>query len=295
MGSYGDLWRARLEMMRPGNGVMVIVAVWLGTALTRGHELNWLYDMGSAFTGAGDAAVWIAAPVAAFLVNSFGNVLNDVVDRHIDETAHPKRPLPSKRVGPGDAQAFAVLLLGLGLVEAWIAGGWVLFAFAAATAALLGLYELRLKRLPLVGNLSVAVLVAAAFAFGAMAGGAPVEAWSRLWWVMGMVALATLARELLKDIEDAGADTGRRTLGQAMPRTAGWLASGAVGVAVGIDAFLVWTQDVWSDAGRAMLATAGLAFIVASGAGCWRAGLGQRMLKVAMLVALVGLALAPIK
>lgn len=288
MGSYGDLWRARTQMMRPGNGAMVVAGVLLGAA----HTVGWR-PMADAYTGGPGLTVWFAAPLAAFLINSFGNVLNDIVDRHIDATAHPERPLPQGRMPLRDAKAFAVLLLGFGLVEAWVAGGAPLLLFAAINAAVLSFYELRLKRMPAIGNLAVAALVASTFAFGSVAAGGHPRDWYALWWIMAMVALVNLAREVLKDIQDMDFDQGRRTLPMAIGAApAGWVATIAIGIAVGLDASLVWEAH-WRPAGRVVLAVAGVGFVVAGGLGCYQARRGQQALKLVMVVALVGLALAP--
>lgn len=283
MGSYGSLWRARIEMMRPGNGLMVVFAVWLGAA----HTVGW--DAVQAERG-----LWLAAPLAAFMVNGFGNVINDIHDVIVDRFAHPKRPLPSGRIKMDEARAWAIILATVGLSTAYITGGKVLFAFALVNAVLLMLYEWKLKAWPIIGNLAIAVLVASAFAFGSVAaGGRPMD-WSALWWIMAMVALVNVAREVLKDLEDQDADTNRKTLPKVIgPVASSWTASVLVGIAVGLDGALVWARDDWGRPARVLLALSGLAFIIASGAGCYEAGRGQRALKWAMLIALVGLALAP--
>lgn len=291
MGSYGALWQARVDMMRPANGVMVIVAVWLGMAYALATPGG---TVGAALLApARFGATWYLAPLAAFWIAGFGNVLNDIVDHKIDRRAHPARPLPSGRLNSRQAQGWAAVTLALGLFFAVRASN-AIFLFAVVNAGLLALYEFRFKRWPVIGNLVIAVLVASAFAFGAIAV-APVASLqaSSLWWIMLMVALVNVAREILKDLEDADADTNRRTLPQVIGATASaWTASTLVGVAVGIDAFLVWSRADWTPHGRIVLAIAGLAFIVASGTGCYQAGRGQRALKWAMLVALAGLALA---
>ncbi len=245
---------------------------------------------GSLFAG---AETVLPAMLAAFLITAFGNVFNDISDRGIDAVVHPERPLPSGRISLRSAQMFAALLLGFGLVQAWTAGQAPLLAFAAANSLLLVAYDLRLKRWPLAGNVAVAALVASTFLFGAL----PAAPWSgggrALALVMAMVFLTNLARELLKDIEDAHGDTDRRTLPMVIGAGAtGWLASVAIGVAVGLDAALVWLQTDWHWLGRTTLALAGAAFVVAGGMGCYRAGLGQRAMKWAMLLALAGLLLA---
>ncbi len=275
--SYGALWRARVDMMRVGNAAMAALGVLIGASIV----------VGSPFADP-------AAMLAAFFITAFGNVFNDISDRHIDATIHPERPLPSGRIALRSAQTFAAFLLGFGLLQAWIAGGAVLLTFAAANTLLLIAYDLRLKRWPLAGNVAVAALVASTFLFGAI----PHHPWGTdvtwaLWMVMAMVFLTNLARELLKDVEDASGDNDRRTLPMIMGAAGvGWLASIAVGAAVGIDAAVVWTMQQWSLLGRAILAGAAGAFLVAGGMGCYRAALGQRALKWAMLMALLGLLVA---
>ncbi len=237
-----------------------------------------------------------SALLAAFFITAFGNVFNDISDRHIDATIHPARPLPSGRIALRSAQSFAAFLLGFGLLQAWVAGGLLLLAFAGFNALLLIAYDLRLKRWPLAGNVAVGALVASTFLFGAL----PHHPWEagKAWTlalVMLMVFLTNLARELLKDVEDVAGDADRKTLPMVIgPGAVGWIASVSVGLAVGIDAALVWTVESWNLAGRTILAGAGGAFLVASGMGCYRAALGQRALKWAMLVALLGLLVAPL-
>src|ERR1041385_1670901 len=199
MASYAALWAARIEMARPGNAAMAGLGTLVGLEVVRQGDLT--------------VAMWTAAPIAAFLVAAFGNVLNDVSDEDLDRLAHPARPLPSGRIGRRDAQVFAALLLAFGLWEAFVAAGPPALGFAAANALLLVVYERLLKARGLAGNVLIALLVASTFAFGAVVAGAPVRAWGVLWLLMAMAALANLAREILKDIEDLEADRGqRRTL-----------------------------------------------------------------------------------
>jgi geranylgeranylglycerol-phosphate geranylgeranyltransferase len=63
--------------------------------------------------------------IAAFLLLSAGNVLNDFCDIEIDRINKPSRPIPSGQVKRRSALAFAVVLFtmgtGLGLFVNWIA------------------------------------------------------------------------------------------------------------------------------------------------------------------------------
>ncbi len=283
MASYGEVWRARIQMMRPGNGLMAALGALVGMAVVR--------------TGPLPTPTWVAAPFAAFLVAGFGNVWNDVHDVEVDRRAHPERPLPSGRMKIRDAKAFAGLLLAFGLFEAFVAGGLVTLAFAVANALLLALYEARLKARGLSGNALVAFLVASTFAFGAAATQEPPRAWGVLWLLITMAFLANLARELLKDLEDAAADRGRR---RTFPLQTGagptrilafFLVNGAVGLSV--RAFL-HPPEGWWPWWLGVLAAADLLFVAASCLAWMRLSLAQRLLKAAMALALAAFFAGPV-
>lgn len=230
-----------------------------------------------------DLGTTLAAALAAWLVTAFGNVLNDVLDARVDALAHPERPIPAGLIAIADARRFAGLLLAVGLLEAWLAGGIPVLLFAIVNAGVLALYELRLKRRPLIGNVTVGVLVASTLAFGGLANGATPS--DVVWLMMAMMALTNTAREILKDIEDMAGDVGRRTWPMVVGvGAASWTATVALGLAVGLAAVLALDAPRWS--GLLLWASA-LAFVVASGLGCWQAARGQRALKAVMLLALV--------
>ena len=273
---YGQLWRARIELMRLGNCLMAAVGTLVGLVLARSGPLP--------------LSAWIGAPAAAFLIAGFGNVLNDLRDERLDAKAHPERPLPSGRIRTSDARLWAGLLLAFGLYEAYIAAGFPTLAFALANAGALAGYEAWFKRAGLPGNVLVALLVASTFAFGAVATGTDPRHWGLLWLLMAMAFLANAARELLKDIEDQEADRGERT---SLPLLAGpgptrilafFLANAAV--LLSILAFF-GSPDGWPRFWLVGLALADLLFVVSSCLAWMRIGQAQRGLKLAMLVALV--------
>jgi geranylgeranylglycerol-phosphate geranylgeranyltransferase len=275
MPSYLALWRSRVELMRLGNCLMAAVGTLVGLVLARAGPLP--------------ASAWIGAPVAAFLIAGFGNVLNDLRDARLDAKAHPERPLPSGRIRTSDARVWAGLLLAFGLYEAYVAAGVRTLAFALANAVALGSYEAWFKRAGLPGNVLVALLVASTFAFGGVATGTDPRGWGLLWLLMAMAFLANVARELLKDIEDQEADRGERT---SLPLVAGpgptrilafFLANAAV--LLSILAFFE-SPSGWPRFWLLGLALADLLFVVASCLAWVRIGQAQRGLKLAMLVAL---------
>lgn len=195
-----------VELARPGNVVMAIVGVAIGALVAAGRF---------------EAAPVAWAALATALVTAGGNALNDVVDREIDRTAHPSRPIPSGRVSWR-----AALLVGAGSFGIALAAGWIvgpdLFLLVLGAEAALVVYEVYLKGFGLVGNVVVGGLVALTFVAGAIAAGsvpAPVG------FLAGLSFLANVGREVFKDVQDAAHDRGRRTLAHRLgePR-ATWVA-----------------------------------------------------------------------
>ncbi|MFA5944531.1 MAG: geranylgeranylglycerol-phosphate geranylgeranyltransferase [Candidatus Thermoplasmatota archaeon] len=283
MASYAALWRSRMDLMRPGNGLMAAFGALVGLVVARSGPLP-LHS-------------WIAAPLAAFLLAGFGNVLNDVRDANIDAKAHPERPLPSGRIRAADAKSWAFILLALGLYEAYVAAGLPTLAFAVVNALALAGYELWFKRAGLPGNVVVALLVASTFAFGAVATGTEAQGWGLLWLLIAMAFLANVARELLKDVEDQDADRGERTSLplQAGPGAVRILAFFLVNAAV-LLSILAFLQSpiAWWQPWLGILALADLLFVVASCLAWMHVGQSQRLLKLAMLLALVAFLLGPL-
>lgn len=286
MHSYGALWRARVRMVRPGNGLMAAAAVLLGALVVAGVD-----SVTSGFAATG------AAALAAFLLSGFGNVLNDLADREVDAVAHPHRPLPRGLITVRQARAFAGLLLLLGLYEAFLAAGLPTLLFAVANTLLLVLYEWRLKARVLWGNLVVALLVASAFAFGAVAAGVEPAGWGPLWALMAMAFLTNVAREVLKDVQDVDADRAvRRTLptvtGTATPLLLSFF---MVNVAVALSAVAWWRAPAaWGPWWGLPLLGADLVLMAAAAFAWMDSRLGQKGLKLGMVAALVAFALGPL-
>jgi geranylgeranylglycerol-phosphate geranylgeranyltransferase len=204
--------------------------------------------------------VWWAA-LAAALVAGAGNALNDVADLEIDRVNQPQRPLPAGHLGRGAAlaESLALALAGIGIAR-W--QGPALGGVALLVALALALYDLRLKRTPLWGNLLVSALASAAFPFGALAAGQLGRAWIPALFAF----LFHLGREIIKDLEDVEGDRaqGARTLPLAVgeplaarlaasillflaaftwwPWLAGVYGWGYLAPVLGVDALLLWAS-----------------------------------------------------
>ena len=185
-----------IELSRPINGLIAFISVFLGALLASG-SLSPLIN------------VFIVA-VAAFLIISAGNALNDVCDIEIDKINKPKRPIPSGKITRRKALVFSVIMLEIGTCMG-IFVGLTAFLIAFSVSVCLALYAVRLKRTPLAGNVVVGLLTALIF----ISGGVAVN--SLIGTIIPAIFsfLFTTAREIVKDIEDVEGD--RRAGAKTIP------------------------------------------------------------------------------
>jgi geranylgeranylglycerol-phosphate geranylgeranyltransferase len=183
---------AAIRIMRPLNCLITFVSVLLGGWLGA-HTLP---------------PALLAAGLAAAAITGAGNALNDIVDIRRDRVNRPDRPLPSGKLSVGTAAFLTAALFGFGLVLALRLPASAT-ALAILAVAGLVLYNLRLKDVPLAGNLTVSLLGGTAFLFGA----ASVGSYQPALVVAGFACLYHFGREILKDVadkagdQDAGGDT----------------------------------------------------------------------------------------
>jgi geranylgeranylglycerol-phosphate geranylgeranyltransferase len=238
-----------------------------------------------AVLGATQGAV-AAACGAAFSFVGAGNALNDYLDREIDKQGHPDRPIPSGRVRPGAARAlsgglFAVALT-LGLYVS-VAG----FVLVATSALIMIAYEVALKARGLPGNFAIGYLSGITFYFGGLVLAKP-------WAVVplfGLAVLATVGRELAKDIEDMGADATRRTFPQAHGATKAAALSAAFTAGAVVLSPWPYFAGTMGLPYLAVIAAADATFMYAALRVRAESGRSQRLSKVAMAVATLAFAL----
>lgn len=222
------------------------------------------------------------ASVIVFLFIAAGNSLNDYMDKEVDKRAHPKRPIPAGLISPDTALAVAGGLFGVCLVISFLLDPVSIGVIVSAIFVMLA-YEAGLKRGGLGGNLSIAWLTAAVF----LLGGAVVGKIDMTMMIAAMAFLATLGREIVKDIEDIEADFDRRTL----PMRLGKRKAGIVGSAAFVAAVILspWPFIV-SMFGLGYLIVVLLAdgiFIYCSIVHFQNPRRGQKLAKIGMIVALV--------
>ncbi len=143
----------------------------------------------------------VPAFLAAALVAGAGNAINDYFDRRIDAANRPWRPIPSRRIKVSTALGLSQGLFVAGILAAMFINPYCVL-LAGLNGAVLAIYASHLKRRGLAGNLAIGYLVGSTFLFGGIA----VEELQAVSVLAGMAALATVGRELIKDIEDMQGD-----------------------------------------------------------------------------------------
>lgn len=130
--------RGYLELLRPANVVTAVADVLAGYAVAgraNHRALPWL----------------LGATVCLY---AGGIVLNDFFDRRVDAIERPERPIPSGRVPASSAAMLGGALLAAGAAaaaQATLAAALI----AIALAALIVLYDARLKRYSIAGPLNM--------------------------------------------------------------------------------------------------------------------------------------------
>jgi geranylgeranylglycerol-phosphate geranylgeranyltransferase len=175
---------------------MVAAAVFIGALVASGLSGIQVHLM-DVFT----------ASLVAFLFTGAGNALNDYFDRKIDKINHPSRPIPSGNISPDSALLLAFVLFLVSLVLATFINIIVTFIVIANLAVMIS-YEVLSKAKGLAGNMTIAWLTGTTFLFG----GAAVAAIEDTIVLAALAFLATLGREIAKDIEDMEGDVGRDTV-----------------------------------------------------------------------------------
>ncbi|OYT26853.1 MAG: digeranylgeranylglyceryl phosphate synthase [Candidatus Altiarchaeales archaeon ex4484_96] len=170
--------------------------------------------VGASFTYSGvglflSAEVLIAG-LAVFLIIGAGNILNDYFDIEIDKINKPHKPLPSCRISKSDALMLSIILFLFGVGLSKLINIYVLY-LAALNTIILILYAAYSKRMFFTSNLVVSYLVASIFVYGALINVddllfMPSSTLNVLYVLVLCSFFMTLAREVVKDIEDVKGD-----------------------------------------------------------------------------------------
>lgn len=173
-----------LEILRLSTVIMAVGTVFLMMLISGNFTLDALLAAGVVFT-----------------ITGAGNVINDYFDYRIDIINKPKRSIPSGRISRIKARNYALLLFMVGCAAALLIDflmGMITFLVSVS----LFYYSYALKRKVLIGNICVAFINGVCFVFGGL-----VVDMVLLSVYFGICAfLVTMAREIVKDIEDIKGD-----------------------------------------------------------------------------------------
>jgi len=148
------------------------------------------------------------------------NILNDILDVHIDEVNRPDRILPSGQLRIKDALILMGFLYGVGLTACTYLHPLGRQIALFNVLPLLILYTPLFKRLPFIGNIVVGSILGLVFVFteGAIHGNA-----DKMWIPCFLATALSTIRELCKDAADMVGDSSDNL--QTFPRKFGLIST----------------------------------------------------------------------
>lgn len=185
--------KACLEMLRPFNCIFAAASVLVGI-FVESSSFNAVLTKNSFF-----------AFFAVFFICAAGNVLNDYFDINSDKLNKPSRPIPSGRISLWSAAVLGFVLSAAGVLAAYMLNKNAML-LALVNLAILYAYSKIKEKTPF-GNVIVAYLSGAVFLFA----GLSVGSLAKVGYLALLSGLATLGREITKDIEDVKGDKFRKT------------------------------------------------------------------------------------
>ncbi len=143
--------------------------------------------------------VYLAA-LAVVIITIAGNLINDYYDIQTDEVNRPERLIPAGKLNKKQALLISGSLFVIGNILLTIIDFNLLKIGLAATFTLV-IYTPFLKRLPLIGNIAVSLLLSLTIIVGALASAAFLNLKNSIL-PSSLIFLISLPREILKDGED---------------------------------------------------------------------------------------------
>jgi geranylgeranylglycerol-phosphate geranylgeranyltransferase len=142
--------------------------------------------------------------ITGFMLTAASMAINDYHDREIDAINEPNRPIPSGLIMPKEALIFAMALMTIGLVSAYLTS-ISSFAIAIIAWAIFIAYTTFGKRTGLLGNFLVSTCVVIPFIYGSIVVTNVVK--SNVLIFVLMVFLSNTGREITKGIVDVQGDS----------------------------------------------------------------------------------------
>jgi 4-hydroxybenzoate polyprenyltransferase len=232
------MFAALLKMTRPVNIVIAVITLLIGYELL---GANYPYFIMVAHGESTFSLGWVVQALGFAFAIGFANIQNDILDLESDKMNRPERPLVTGKVSVKAARRawiimFALMIFcgllntilqNLGSIEIQIDKldvvyhsnkPWIGFISASSPfwffvllGALLIAYNRWLKHIPLVKNMTVAILCTTPLLFAlqnfySFLHPFPENFVSGIFPAIGFAFLLTLAREIYKDLEDETGD-----------------------------------------------------------------------------------------
>lgn len=141
------------------------------------------------------------ASTAAAMVAASGNIINDIYDIETDKISHPNRVLVIGAIAKNEAWIEYTSLNIIAIIIAALISFKLTF-IVVATIILLYFYSTAIKKIPLVGNFTIAFITGLTFVYGGVASGNLNESFIPAIFAF----LINAIRELVKDIMDIDGD-----------------------------------------------------------------------------------------
>jgi geranylgeranylglycerol-phosphate geranylgeranyltransferase len=190
--------KAIWELMRLEHGVMIAIAILIGSLIALKGE------------GLPPIEKFLLTFFTALFLEASTFALNDYYDLEIDKkNKREDRPLVRGDLSPNSALYLFFIFFPLGIICSFFAN-LACFVIALITALLAVLYDMKMKKIKLIGNFYIAYVMAIPFVFG----GAAVVANESLFfeidpaiYIIALIAFFTgSGREIMKDVMDFEGD-----------------------------------------------------------------------------------------
>jgi geranylgeranylglycerol-phosphate geranylgeranyltransferase len=177
------------KMTRSINGLLMFIAVIVGILASQKKNL-FLKNI-------------ILGGLTAYSLNSSSMVLNDYFDREIDSINAPSKPIPSKIVNEKEAILFSFILVVIGLFSSLMVS-YTCLIIASFFYIASFLYNWKLKKTGLIGNMIVSLCVSAPFLYGGLISDGEITFRIALFSIIAFIA--NTGREIIKGIADVEGD-----------------------------------------------------------------------------------------
>jgi geranylgeranylglycerol-phosphate geranylgeranyltransferase len=194
--------KAIWELMRLEHGIMIFIAILIGSVISQ----KMLYN----FSGFPHFDKLILTFFTALFLEASTFALNDFYDLEIDKkNKRLDRPLVRGDIAPNAALYLFLILFPLGILSSFFVN-YPCFIIALITAFFAIIYDVKMKKIKLLGNFYIGYTMAIPFIFGGAAvigKGSLVISIPLVIFIIALIAFFTgVGREIMKDVMDYEGD-----------------------------------------------------------------------------------------